>query len=273
MIEADGVVGDLLARNLHVQKISFTGSLATGRKIQIAAAESNLKRVTLELGGKSPAIVFEDADEKTALEWCVRGITINSGQICAATSRLIVHASIADDFLEKLQREFDIISDALGQDPQESTTTYGPLVDQDQYSRVAGHLDEQQQQQQLISRKAKDGCYMPPIMIRNPPRDSAVYREELFGPVLCVETFETEQEALEKANDTQYGLAASIYTQNLNRAIRIWRHVDAGSVYLNCAAVVGPQVPCGGFKSSGFGRELGEYALRHYAESRTIWIK
>ncbi|XHG08865.1 hypothetical protein AWENTII_011954 [Aspergillus wentii] len=273
ILSGDGTIGDLLARHGSVQKVSFTGSLKTGRKIQIAAAQSNLKRVTLELGGKSPAIVFEDADLPTALTWCVRGITVNSGQICAATSRLLVHESMATEFVQRLQREFDAIAQSLGQDPQEMTTTYGPLVDRAQYESVASYVGDEEQRRQLLGRPLEDGHYMPPIVIQSPSHDSPVYQEEVFGPVLCVESFATEDEALRKAHDTEYGLAASIYTQNLNRAVRIWQKIGAGSVYLNCAAVVGPQVPCGGFQSSGLGRELGEYALRHYAEPRTIWIK
>ena len=280
---------------MSIQKISFTGSLATGKKIQAAAADSNLKRVTLELGGKSPAIVFDDADLDTVILWSVRGITANSGQICAATSRLLVHERIADTVIGRLQDAFKAIEATMGADPQDPTTTYGPLVDKAQYEKVLEYISEGAKSAEVLvggkTQTGAKGYYVAPTIFKNVDCNSKIYREEIFGPVLCVETFKTEEEALKMANDTEYGLAGqhswfssrvginlictvgSIYTQDISRAIRIWRHVEAGTVCINCAAMVGPQVPTGGFKSSGFGRELGEYALRHYAEPRTIWIK
>ena len=284
---------------MGVQKISFTGSLATGKKIQMAATESNLKRVTLELGGKSPAIVFEDANLETAVLWSVRGITANTGQICTATSRLFVQESIADVFITRLREAFKAIAAALGADPQEPTTTYGPVVDKMQYERILDYISEGKKSAEMITEDTpplSKGYYVAPTIFKQASHESRIYKEEIFGPVLCVETFKTEAEALELANDTQYGLAGrissphevrtiwlyqkltnldpgSIYTENISRAIRIWQQVEAGTICINCAAMVGPQVPSGGFKSSGVGRELGEYALRHYSEPRTIYIK
>jgi aldehyde dehydrogenase (NAD+) len=274
--QGDGSVGQALSSHMDIHKISFTGSLATGKKVQIAATESNLKRVTLELGGKSPAIVFEDADLETAILWSIRGITANSGQICAATSRLFVHEKIADIFITRLQDAFKAIAAALGADPQEPTTTYGPLVDRTQYEKVLEYIRDGKNSADMVvgdQENAGNGYYVSPTIFKNVDQNSNLYREEIFGPVLCVETFKDEAEVLKMANDTEYGLAGSIYTQNISRAIRIWRQVDSGTICINCAAMVGPQVPTGGFKSSGVGRELGEYALRHYSEPRTIWIK
>lgn len=276
ILVGDGSVGHALSSHMSIQKISFTGSLATGKKIQAAAADSNLKRVTLELGGKSPAIVFDDADLDTVILWSVRGITANSGQICAATSRLLVHERIANTVIGRLQNAFEAIEATLGADPQDPTTTYGPLVDKAQYEKVLEYISEGAKSAEVLvggkTQTVAKGYYVAPTIFKNVDCNSKIYREEVFGPVLCVETFKTEEEALKMANDTEYGLAGSIYTQDISRAIRIWRHVEAGTVCINCAAMVGPQVPTGGFKSSGFGRELGEYALRHYAEPRTIWI-
>lgn len=195
-----------------MQKISFTGSLATGRKIQAAATASNLKRVTLELGGKSPAIVFEDADLETAILWSVRGITANTGQICTATSRLFVHEAIADTFITRLQDTFKAIAAGLGADPQEPTTTYGPLVDKMQYEKVLEYISEGKKSADLITGEPQvheKGYYVAPTIFKHAHPKSKIYREEVFGPVLCVETFKTEAEALEMANDTEYGLAGN----------------------------------------------------------------
>ncbi|PGG95905.1 hypothetical protein AJ79_09815 [Helicocarpus griseus UAMH5409] len=276
IVVGDGNVGHALANHMDIHMISFTGSLATGKKIQVAATESNLKRVTLELGGKSPAIVFEDADLENAILWSVRGITANSGQICAATSRLFLHKNIADVFISRLEVAFQAIAAALGADPQEPTTTYGPLVDKLQYEKVLGYISEGRKRADMVigdSQKSGKGYYVAPTIFKNVAHNSKIYREEIFGPVLCVETFESEEDVVKMANDTEYGLAGAIYTRDISRAIRIWRQLDAGTVCINCAAMIGPQVPTGGFKSSGLGRALGEYAMRHYAEPRTVWIK
>ncbi|EOD46360.1 putative aldehyde dehydrogenase protein [Neofusicoccum parvum UCRNP2] len=272
IVAGDGTAGAALAAHAGVHKISFTGSLATGRRVQLAAAASNLKRVTLELGGKSPAIVFADADLDNAVAWTLRGITTNSGQVCAATSRLIVHEAIADVFVARLRAAFDAIAASLGADPQSPSTTYGPLIDAAQYEAVLGHISAANAKGAAAVTGEK-GCYVAPVLVVDPDRESSVYRDEVFGPVLCVETFAAENEALEKANDTHYGLSGAIYTKDISRAIRIWRQVQAGTVCVNCALMAGPQMPNGGFKSSGTGRELGEYALRHYAEPRAVWIK
>jgi aldehyde dehydrogenase (NAD+) len=206
----DGTVGHAIASHMGIQKISFTGSLATGKRVQVAATESNLKRVTLELGGKSPAIVFDDADLDTAVLWSVRGITANSGQICAATSRLFVHENIADAFIARLRDAFEAIAASLGADPQEPTTTYGPLVDKMQYEKVLEYISEGKKSTEMVignTQNATTGYYVAPTIFKHADRRSKIYREEIFGPVLCVEVFKTELEALEMANDTEYGLS------------------------------------------------------------------
>lgn len=261
---------------MKVAKISFTGSTATGRKIQAAATNSNLKRVTLELGGKSAAIVFDDTDFETAIFWSVMGITINSGQVCAASSRLYVQDSIMDSFMARLKAAFEGITASLGSDPQAPTTTYGPVVDQIQYDKVTQLIEEGKRVARPLTggiKHDKAGHYVAPTIFVNPPKDSAIYKEEVFGPVLCARSFKTEEEALSMANDSQYGLAGSVFTRDLSRALRVSSAIEAGTVGINCALMVGPQVPMGGMKMSGAGRELGEYALRHYTEPKTIWIK
>lgn len=278
ILAGGSTVGAALASHPKIAKISFTGSTAVGRKIQDAATRSNMKRVTLELGGKSPAIVFEDAGFETALFWCVLGITVNSGQICAATSRLFVQESIAEEFLSQLKQKFESITKELGADPQDQSTTYGPLVDKIQYDNVQKFIQNAKESSgaSLITGGEKytgKGFYVSPTIFMNPDEDAEVYRNEVFGPVLCVKTFKTEDEAVELANDTSYGLAGSVFTKDLARALRVSTAVRSGTLCVNCAAMVGPQVPMGGFGESGYGRELGEYALRHYTESKTIWVK
>jgi aldehyde dehydrogenase (NAD+) len=197
---------------MKINKVSFTGSTATGRKIQDAATKSNLKRVTLELGGKSPAIVFDDADMQKALFWCTFGITANTGQVCAATSRLFVHESVAEQFIDCLKTRFQKIANDIGGDPLNPLTTYGPLIDELQYIRVRQYIAAAESDSAPVvggELHQGKGYYVPPIIFLNPPNDAPVYREEVFGPVLCIKTFKTEEEAIQLANDTDYGLAGN----------------------------------------------------------------
>ncbi|KAJ5220568.1 aldehyde dehydrogenase [Penicillium chermesinum] len=261
-----GDVGASLASHMDIDKISFTGSTGTVRKVQDAATKSNLKRVTYELGGKSPAVVFEDADIERNLFWCTFGITGNSGQVCTATSRLFVQESIAEKFIEA----------TLGADPMSPETQYGPLVDKAQYERVRIYIDDAQKVLSPVvggDTYSVDDYYVAPTIFLNPPSDAKIYREEIFGPVLCIKTFKTEEQAIALANDTNYGLAGSAYTQDIERALRVSRAIRGGTVGINCTSIASPQVPMGGFKLSGIGRGLGEYALRHYTEPKTIVIK
>lgn len=275
IIAGAGATGALLASHMKIAKISFTGSTATGRKIQDAATKSNLKRVTLELGGKSPAIIFDDADLEKAIFWSIVGITNGTGQVCAATSRVYVQNSIMPAFLAAMKQAFEGISGQLGGDPQDPSTTYGPVVDKLQYDRVRTYIESGKKNAELLTggdEYQKSGHYISPTIFVNPADDAAVYKEEIFGPVLCVKPFETEEEVLKMANNSQYGLAGAVFTKDLARALRVSSKVRAGTVCVNCALMVGPQAPMGGFKMSGNGRELGEYALRHYTETKTVWI-
>lgn len=270
-----GATGAALASHMDVQKISLTGSIATGKKVQEAATRSNLKRVTLELGGKSPSIIFDDANLETAMFWSKLGITINSGQVCAASSRLYVQEAVADQVIERLKKEFKTIADNLGADPQDVKTAYGPLVDKVQYDQVLSFIEGGKKEATIVAGGTEHkgpGQYISPVIFLNPNDDAKVYKQEVFGPVLCIKTFKTEEEALKMANNTQYGLAGSIFTRDLARAMRVSAKLHGGTIGVNCAVMVGPQVPMGGFKQSGYGRELGEYALRHYTEPKTIWI-
>lgn len=212
IVVGGGLAGSIMASHMDIAKISFTGSTFTGKKIQQAATNSNLKRVTLELGGKSPALVFADADIDNAIFWSTLGITINSGQVCAATSRLYVQEAIADDFINRMKQSFEHISASLGADPQDPSTTYGPLVDKVQYEKVLGYIQAGEREAEMVTKAQKPsnddkGYYIGPVIFKNPAKDATIYKEEIFGPVLCVKTFETEEQALDLANDSSYGLA------------------------------------------------------------------
>jgi aldehyde dehydrogenase (NAD+) len=211
----DGKIGALLSSHMDIDKVSFTGSTATGRRIQEAATKSNLKRVTLELGGKGPALVFDDADLDKALFWVTLGITVNTGQVCAATSRLLVQKSIADSFLEKLKAGLGAMSQALGGDPQDVSTHYGPVVDAQQFQKVTDYIQEGKKRTKVLTggqKYEKKGYYIAPTVFLDPEPDEKIWTEEIFGPVLCVKTFETEEEAIKLANDTQYGLSSKLRT-------------------------------------------------------------
>lgn len=204
------VTGAALASHMDVQKISLTGSIATGKKVQEAATRSNLKRVTLELGGKSPSIIFDDANIESALFWSNLGITVNAGQVCAASSRLYVQESIAEQVIDRLKQDFEKIGESLGSNPQDKSTTYGPLVDKVQYDQVARFIEEGKSEATLIAGGniyRGEGHFVSPVIFLNPKDDAKVYKQEVFGPVLCIKTFKTEEEVLKMANNTTYGLA------------------------------------------------------------------
>jgi aldehyde dehydrogenase (NAD+) len=205
-----GKTGDLLASHMGIAKVSFTGSVATGRKVQEAALKSNMKRVTLELGGKSPSIVFKDADMDNALTHNSQGFLANSAQACTAGSRVLVQEDIAAAFVAGLKARFEGLGAAMG-DPMDPQTFLGPVADRQQYDRVMGFIDQGKQDgAELVcggNRKGDKGWFIEPTIFLNPPSDSAVYRDEIFGPVITVRTFKTEEEAVALANDTVYGLS------------------------------------------------------------------
>ncbi|KAH8707125.1 aldehyde dehydrogenase [Phaeosphaeriaceae sp. PMI808] len=270
-----GATGGLLASHPNIRKISFTGSTLTGRKIQIAAANSNLKRVTLELGGKSAAIVFDDANMEATLTHMSQGFLLNSGQVCAATSRLLVHESIADQFVKQLAVRFKALTGALG-DPTDPKTFLGPIADRAQRERVMSFIETAKKDNLNIVTGGKVegdlGQFILPTIIFNPPSTSSVYREEIFGPVLVVKTFKSEEEAVSMANDTLYGLGAAIFTQDVPRALRLSSDLECGFVGINMAIAPSARTPFGGSKESGYGREGGKLGLMAYMDAKTISI-
>lgn len=283
IVTGAGETGGLLSSHMRVRKISFTGSITTGRKIQIASAQSNLKRVTLELGGKSPAVVFADADLENALTWCVNGVLARSGQVCVAATRLYVQKSIADDFIAKYVARMKAAAAGLG-DPSKAETVLGPLVNKAALERVTNMIERGRAEAELVVggvRRGAAGCFVEPTVFVNPHDGAQIYTDEVFGPVAVVRTFETEEEVVAMANDTEYGLMAGVFTRDLNRALRLSSQIDAGVVGVNCVSSVcilfrccppypdlpvadftiqmNVQAPFGGKKQSGVGREFGEY--------------
>ncbi|KAI1615927.1 aldehyde dehydrogenase mitochondrial precursor [Exophiala viscosa] len=274
VITGPGSTGALLAEHMKIRKVSFTGSITTGKKIQVAAARSNLKRVTLELGGKSPAVIFEDANLENALTWTINGILTRSGQLCVAASRVYVQKSIADRFIEEYKTRMKAAVNDLG-DPQDPNVKLGPMIDQAQLERVKEIVERGKHEAELVvggNQYGDKGCYMEPTLFLNPKDDAEIYRNEIFGPVSIIKTFETEEEVLKLANDTEFGLMSGVFTRDITRALRMSSALETGVVGINCVSLQSLQAPFGGKKQSGIGREFGEYALRLFTEPKTVII-
>lgn len=267
--------GQRLAEHPDVNKIAFTGSTAVGKKI-IAASAGNLKRVSLELGGKGPNIVFEDAVLPAAVGGSAFAIFHNQGQACIAGSRLLLHDSIADEFLEKFVALAASIR--LG-DPLDPDTEMGPLTSRMHQERVLNYLEVCRREGNRVltgggkpaAPELEAGCFLQPTVVEAAPGDT-VFTEEVFGPFVCVTRFSDEAEAVELANATQYGLGSGLWTTNLARAHRVADAINAGMVWINCYKRVHPGSPFGGVGQSGFGRDLGTECLHEYTEAKSIWI-
>ncbi|KAH5336715.1 hypothetical protein HBI23_048360 [Parastagonospora nodorum] len=272
------VSGSILSHHMDVRALSFTGSGRTGRLIQAAAAKSNLKQVFLELGGKSPAVVFDDADVEQAVKETAYSIQNNSGQVCMANSRVYVQDTISDKYIALFKQHFE--NEVKTGDPLEKSTNHGPQADEIQHKTVLQYLESGKQSggELLIGGAApsdREGYYIQPTIFKNTPEDAKIMKEEIFGPVVNINVFKDEDEVLAKANNTEYGLYASVYTKNIDRALRFAKGLEAGTVGVNCTSpVTGDAMPFGGYKSSGSGRE-GEphYSLDNFLETKTVLIK
>ncbi|KAH7215463.1 aldehyde dehydrogenase domain-containing protein [Fusarium oxysporum] len=274
VLSGDGSTGALLASHLRVKKVSFTGSTLTGRKIQQMAAQSNLKRVTLELGGKSPAIIFNDADIDNAVTWCVNCITANSGQACFAASRVYVQEGIYDKFAAKYEALMVERASTMG-DPDVPGTLVGPVVDVLQFERIKGFLETGRKEGKVLTggeAAQGPGYFIKPTIFEDVHKDAEVVRKEIFGPVAVLNKFSTEEEIIDLANDSNYGLMAGIFTQDVNRAMRLASLIDSGNVGINCISMVFINAPFGGTKESGIGRENGRDALLAFTEPKTVFI-
>lgn len=266
--------GGAIAKHMDIDKVAFTGSTEVGRIIMQAAATSNLKRVSLELGGKSPNIVFADADADAAIQGAYFGLFFNQGQCCCAGSRLFVEESIHGQFVEKL---IGIAKSRRVGDPFDTKTHQGPQVSREQFDRVMNYIDIGNKQGAKMvtggSRVGDRGFFVEPTVFDGVRDDMTIAQEEIFGPVLCVMPFKDIDEVIGRANNSIYGLAAAVWTKDIQKAMKISNSVRAGTVWVNCYDVFDAAAPFGGYKQSGIGRELGEYALEHYCEVKTVTMK
>ena len=269
------VAGARLAAHPNVDKVAFTGSTEVGRLIAKASAESNLKRVSLELGGKSPNIVFADADLSRAVSGAFLGIFFNQGQVCSAGSRMFVQEKVYDSTVDELTKSVADLQLGPGIDPM---TQMGPLVSRGQMERVLGYIATGNKEGARLvtggSRASELGAgyFVRPTVFADVDGDMRIAREEIFGPVLAAIPFKDEDDLIAKANDSIYGLVAGVWTSDVKRAHRVAHALQAGTVYVNCYNVVDPATPWGGYKQSGWGRELGPYALDLYTEVKNVIV-
>lgn len=264
------MAGEALSRHMDVDKIAFTGSNATGHKIMEGAAQSNLKRVTLELGGKSAAIVCADADIDKAVDDLHFALFFNQGQVCCAASRIFVHESIYDEFVEKSVAKAR--SRTVG-DPF-TTVDQGPQVNESQFKKILNYIDIGRSEGANLrtggKRVGSTGYYVEPTVFSDVTDEMAISQEEIFGPVMSILKFKTLEEVTKRANASKYGLAAGIWSRNIDTTNTLSRNLRSGTVWINCFNNFDAALPFGGFKGSGFGRDKGYAALEAYTEIKMV---
>jgi len=265
--------GAAISEHMDIDKVAFTGSTEVGKIIQQAAGRSNLKRITLELGGKSPNIIMADADLDYAVEMSHFALFFNQGQCCCAGSRTYVHESIYDEFVKKSIERTKRRTVGNGFQDVE----HGPQIDNEQYTKILDLLDSGKKQGATLGcgggKGPEEGFFIQPTVFSDVTDDMRIAQEEIFGPVMQILKFKTVDEIVERANKTLYGLAAAVFTKDLETALYVSNAIRAGTVWVNCYDVLCAQAPFGGFKMSGTGRELGEYGLQQYSEVKTVVIK
>jgi betaine-aldehyde dehydrogenase len=270
------IVGQEIAQNHEIDKVAFTGGTVTGRKIMQAAA-GNIKNISLELGGKSPCIVFDDYDLETAVDWALFAVFCNQGEVCSAGSRLILQDTIYDKFLERLAQRAAKIKVADG---MEEGAELGPLVSKAHMEKVLSYIETGKKEgarlicggYRITDDSFADGFFVAPTVFADCGVDMKIVQDEIFGPVLAVQKFHSQQEAIDLANATKYGLAAGVFSNDITRALKVIKSVRAGITWVNAYHPTFAQAPWGGFKQSGIGRELGTFGLDEYTEAKQINI-
>lgn len=273
VVQGLGDVGASLVTDPRVDKVSLTGSVPTGRKVYAAAAEG-MKHVTMELGGKSPMIVFEDADIENAVSGAILGNFYSSGQVCSNGTRVFVHADIKEAFLKRLAERLD---DAVIGDPMDPATSFGPMVSKRQMDIALDYIakGEAEGARLVYGGKAIEGAgfYMQPTIFADVTDDMVIAREEIFGPVMAVLDFTDEADVMARANDTEFGLAAGVFTRDLTRAHRVAAGFEAGTCYINTYNDAPVEAPFGGVKASGVGRENSKAAIEHYSQVKSVYVR
>lgn len=270
-----GLIGNELAENKDVDMVTFTGSTEVGQSIMRAAA-GNVKKIGLELGGKSPNVIFADADIDGAVEWAMLGVFLNQGEICSAGSRIIIEESIKDEFVKRLAKKANAITFGNPLDNPD----IGPLVSESHMNKVLDYIKKGIDEgatlvcggERYVEGECAKGYYVRPTVFDDCTDDMTIVKEEIFGPVVTVQTFKTEQEAIDMANNTEYGLAGAVFTSDGARALRVIKEIRAGITWINCYNPCFNEAPWGGYKKSGIGRELGIHGLEEYQEIKQINI-
>ncbi len=272
VIQGYGDVGASLVTDARVAKVSLTGSVPTGRKVYAAAADG-MKHVTMELGGKSPMIVFDDADIENAVSGAILGNFYSSGQVCSNGTRVFVQKGIKEAFLTRLAER---LATAKIGDPLDEEVNFGPMVSENQMNIALGYVEKGKAEGARLvyggERIEGEGFYMQPTVFADVTDDMTIAREEIFGPVMSVLDFDTEEEVLARANDTEFGLAAGVFTNDLTRAHRIVAGFEAGTCYINTYNLAPVEAPFGGSKMSGVGRENSKLAINHFSEMKTVYV-
>lgn len=273
VIQGTGAVGAPLVADPRVNKVSLTGSVPTGRKIYANAAK-DMKHVTMELGGKSPLLIFDDADIENAVGGAILGNFYSSGQVCSNGTRVFVQEGIKDAFLQRLSERLSLAT--IG-DPQDEATNFGPMVSQSQIEIVLRYIQIGQVEGATLvcggKRLHRDGFYLEPTVFADVTDDMTIAKEEIFGPVMSVLTFKTEEEAIARANATEFGLSAGVFTSDLTRGHRVIGQMEAGSCFINSYNDAPVEAPFGGMKASGVGRENSKEAIHHYSQVKSVYVR
>ncbi|MEQ6202517.1 betaine-aldehyde dehydrogenase [Sulfitobacter sp. HNIBRBA2951] len=273
VVQGLGDVGAALVTDPRVDKVSLTGSVPTGRKVYAAAA-AEMKHVTMELGGKSPMIVFEDADIENAVSGAILGNFYSSGQVCSNGTRVFVHKDIKEAFLKRLSERLDT---AIIGDPMDEATNFGPMVSEAQMNIALDYIAKGEAEGARLVYGGKaiegEGFYMQPTVFADVTDDMVIAREEIFGPVMAVLDFEDEADVMARANDTEFGLAAGVFTRDLTRAHRVAAAFEAGTCFINSYNDAPVEAPFGGVKASGVGRENSKAAIEHYSQVKSVYVR